>query len=66
MPRLSSPDRAWLSVEVSKEIAEQFRAAAAAEDRTAAQALRYMVRRKARAHLAACGGDPDSLADRED
>lgn len=60
MPRLSSPDRAWLSAEVSKELADQFKAAAAAEDRTSAQALRYMVRRKVRAHRVAEGQPLDS------
>ena len=64
MPRLNSPDRAWLSAEVSKELAEQFKAAAAAEDRTSAQALRNMVRLKVRAHRVGEGQPPDSEKNR--
>jgi len=44
MPKLSAPDRAWLSAEVEADLAERFRACATAADRTPTQELRRLVR----------------------
>jgi hypothetical protein len=44
MPRTSAPDRAWLSAEVSADLAERFKSRAAAADRTPTQHLRHLIR----------------------
>ena len=55
MPRLSSPDKAWLSAEVPRELADRFREAASAADRSAAQELRHLVRGRVAKESKACG-----------
>ncbi|MGH2991944.1 MAG: hypothetical protein ACRDL1_00195 [Solirubrobacterales bacterium] len=49
MPRIRNR-RTWLSAEVPTDLAQAFKAAAAADDRTGTQQLRYLVRRYVAEH----------------
>lgn len=46
MPRKTSSEKSWLSAEVPKFLAEQFKKAAESEDRSPTQHLRHLIRRE--------------------
>lgn len=54
MPRLSAPDRSWLSAELPDDLAQQFRIRAQAAERSVSAHLRYLIRE----HLAATAEAP--------